>query len=141
MQVWILQFNINDFEQAFYALSLSDGQTVIIGFEDEDDAARCAGLLEAQDFPDLSPEKIEQVELEEICTDSNCQLYIVKSGEFFVPTEENADPAEWQLEDEAGSPHIASALTEPSESTKPTDSAESAAIEEMRKRLEKLLNS
>jgi hypothetical protein len=133
MQVWILQFNINSHEQAFYALSLSDGQTVIIAFENEDDAARCAGLLEAQDFPDLSPEKIEQTELEEICADSSCQLYIVQSGEFFMPTEENAEPSEWQMEDKPGAESISTAQS--------GNGAESPEIEEMRRRLEKLLNS
>ncbi|AFY70161.1 hypothetical protein Pse7367_1885 [Thalassoporum mexicanum PCC 7367] len=137
MQVWILQFNINDLEQAFYALSLSDGQTVIIAFEDQEDADRCSGLLEAQDFPDLSPEQIEQKELEEICSDSGCQLYVVKSGEFFMPTEENADPSEWQLEDEAAS------ATTPATNANTNDSsngAEAAEIEKMRQRLENLLN-
>ena len=52
MLVWVLLFNANTDNEGIYTLEI-EGNNIIIAFEQEDDAIRYAGLLEAQDF--LSP--------------------------------------------------------------------------------------
>jgi hypothetical protein len=57
-------------------------------FEDEDDAARYAGLLEAEDYPEMSV-----VEVQDEVAIRTCEMYgyhyvIINSNEFVIPPRE-----------------------------------------------------
>ncbi len=119
MQLWVLLFNTDSENQGIYSLSVGD-KNVILAFEDEDDAIRYAGLLEAQDFPNPVVEKIEQEEIEAFCQEAGYDFNIVAEGELAIPPVQNVEETDWQPDLE-------------------TQSAEISEIERMRRRLEGLL--
>ena len=66
MLVHVLLYEAGTESEGIHSLELK-GTTVILMFEDKDDAERYCGLLEAQDFPCPSIEKIEREEIETFC--------------------------------------------------------------------------
>ena len=69
MQVWVLLFNANTDNEGIYTLEI-EGNNIIVAFEQEDDAIRYAGLLEAQDFLSPTVERIDKQDLEEFCEEA-----------------------------------------------------------------------
>ena len=127
MLVWVLLFNANTDNEGIYTLEI-EGNNIIIAFEQEDDAIRYAGLLEAQDFLSPTVESIDRQDLEEFCQDANYDLNIVPTDALLVPPEKNVDKTDWERERD---PHNA-----------PLDSeleVEDPVIAMMRRRLENLL--
>jgi hypothetical protein len=113
MQVWVLLFNANTDNEGIYTLEI-EGDNIIVAFEQEDDAIRYAGLLEAQDFLSPTVERIDSKDLEEFCEESNYDLNIVPTDALLVPPEKNVDKTDWsedrkssELEDEVEDPVIA----------------------------------
>ena len=94
MQVWVLLFNANTDNEGIYTLEM-EGNNIIIAFEQEDDAIRYAGLLEAQDFLSPTVERIDKQDLEEFCQEANYDLNIVPTDALLVPPEKNVDKTDW----------------------------------------------
>ena len=87
MQVHVLLYESGKENEGIHSLELN-GQTVILLFEDIDDAERYCGLLEAQDFPTPSVEIIEQEEINLFCTQAGYEARLVVKG-FLPKTEED----------------------------------------------------
>ncbi len=107
MRVNVLLYEPGKENEGIHSLELS-GKTVVLMFEDIDDADRYAGLLEAQDFPTPSVQCFDQEEIEEFCFKSGYEAKLVEKG--FVPnTEEerlllsppqvNKDVTNWNNDD------------------------------------------
>jgi hypothetical protein len=135
MAVHVLLFDAGSENEGIHSLELN-GTTVVLLFEDRDDAERYAGLLEAQDFPMPSVEAIERREMEEFCASAGYEARFVPSGFLpqsaeerllIAPPEKNMDVSNWQEQalDAAASP-------EPISSGNPD-------LEAFRRRLEGLL--
>ena len=67
---------------AWFAFELN-GTTVVLLFEERDDAERYAGLLEAQDFPLPTVEALDRAEMEEFCSSAGYEARFVPAG--FLP--------------------------------------------------------
>jgi hypothetical protein len=141
MPVHVLLFDAGSDAEGIHSLEVN-GNTMVLLFEDPDDAERYAGLLEAQDFPMPSVEAIDRDEIELFCTQAGYQAQFVPAGFLpqsaedrllISPPELNMDVANWkeelQEQSEAG---LAGA--EPDEL-----SGANAELEAFRRRLEGLL--
>ncbi len=128
MQVWVLLFNANTDNEGIYTLEV-EGKNIIVAFEQEDDAIRYAGLLEAQDFLSPTVERIDKEDLEEFCKDANYDLNIVPTDALLVPPEKNVDKIDWDSDPDK----------KRSELSEPEDEVEDPVIAMMRRRLENLL--
>ena len=127
MQVWVLLFNANTDNEGIYTLEI-EGDNIVVAFEQEDDAIRYAGLLEAQDFLSPTVESIDSQDLEEFCREANYDLNIVPTDGLLVPPERNVDKTDWSSDrpDDDFVPELESEVEDP-------------VIAMMRRRLENLL--
>lgn len=125
MQVWVLLFNANTDNEGIYTLEI-ESNNIIVAFEQEDDAIRYAGLLEAQDFLSPTVERIDSEDLKEFCDEANYDLNIVPTDALLVPPEKNVDKTDWSPDRDQNQ----------SESE---DEIEDPVIAMMRRRLENLL--
>lgn len=132
MLVHVLLYDAGGDSEGIHSLELA-GSTVVLMFENRDDAERYAGLLEAQDFPVPNIEAIDREEIEIFCRQAGYEARFVESG--FVPTTDeerlllappsaNRDVSGW--EDEPGG-----------QSSPPVEQTDE--LEEFRRRLENLL--
>ena len=128
----MLLYDAGGDSEGIHSLELA-GSTVVLMFENRDDAERYAGLLEAQDFPVPNIEAIDREEIEIFCRQAGYEARLVESG--FVPTTDeerlllappsaNRDVSGW--EDEPGG-----------QSSQPVEQTDE--LEEFRRRLENLL--
>lgn len=131
MLVHVLLYDAGGDSEGIHSLELA-GSTVVLMFENRDDAERYAGLLEAQDFPVPNIEAIDREEIEIFCRQAGYEARLVESG--FVPTTDeerlllappsaNRDVSGW--EDEPGG-----------QSSQPVEQTDE--LEEFRRRLENL---
>jgi hypothetical protein len=127
MQVWVLLFNANTDNEGIYTLEI-EGNNIIVAFEQEDDAIRYAGLLEAQDFLSPTVERIDKQDLEEFCEEAGYDLNIVPTDALLVPPEKNVDKTDWSSDLERNLPE-----------SDDQDDVEDPVIAMMRRRLENLL--
>jgi hypothetical protein len=125
MQVWVLLFNANTDNEGIYTLEI-EGNNIIVAFEQEDDAIRYAGLLEAQDFLSPTVERIDSEDLKEFCEEANYDLNIVPTDALLVPPEKNVDKTDWSADGDQNQ-------------SEPEDEIEDPVIAMMRRRLENLL--
>ncbi|MEB3304327.1 MAG: DUF3110 domain-containing protein [Cyanobium sp.] len=133
MPVHVLLFDAGSEEEGIHSIELS-GRTVVLLFEEAEDAERYAGLLEAQDFPMPTVERIDRQDVELFCAQAGYEARFVPAG--FLPNSEedrlliapppqNLDVNHWK-ESESGE----------SESMGPGEDQE---LEAFRRRLEGLL--
>ena len=133
MLVHVLLYDAGQDSEGIHSLELS-GQTVVLMFENCDDAERYAGLLEAQDFPTPTVEALDQHEVELFCTEAGYEARLFETG--FVPKSyderlmlapptANRDVSNWQTEDQS------------LDSVQP--SSPSDGLDDVRRRLEGLL--
>lgn len=103
-RVHVLLFDAGSDQEGIHSLELG-GRTVVLLFEDPDDAERYAGLLEAQDFPVPSVEALDRRELEQFCSEAGYEARFVPAGFhprseedrlLIAPPERNMDVANWQ---------------------------------------------
>ena len=73
MLVHVLLYDAGQDSEGIHSLELS-GQTVVLMFENKDDAERYAGLLEAQDFPTPTVEALDQLSDLDVPMDSQQTL-------------------------------------------------------------------
>ena len=139
MSVHVLLFDSGSDQEGIHSLELN-GRTVVLLFEDHDDAERYAGLLEAQDFPLPTVELLDREEMELFCTEAGYEARFVPSGFlpesaedrlFIAPPERNMDVANWQ-DSEDGTNLVAGTMAESIESADPQ-------LEAFRRQLEGLL--
>ncbi|WP_115015043.1 DUF3110 domain-containing protein [Synechococcus sp. UW140] len=134
MLVHVLLYDAGQDSEGIHSLEVS-GNTVVLMFENRDDADRYAGLLEAQDFPVPTIEALDREEIEIFCRQAGYEPRLVESG--FVPqTDEdrlllappsaNRDVSTWQESEEGD------------ETAAPTK-GNSSDLDEIRRRLEGLL--
>lgn len=109
MPVHVLLFDAGSDQEGIHSLELN-GRTVVLLFEDQDDAERYAGLLEAQDFPVPSVERLDRQEMELFCSQAGYEARFVPSGFLpqtaedrllIAPPERNMDVSLWQEQPEA----------------------------------------
>ena len=130
MQVWVLLFNANTDNEGIYTLEI-EGNNIIVAFEQEDDAIRYAGLLEAQDFLSPTVERIDSKDLEEFCEEANYDLNIVPTDALLVPPEKNVDKTDWDSDRDKTQPNL--------DDLEDEIEVEDPVIAMMRRRLENLL--
>lgn len=82
MDVFVLLYQIGPDQEGIHTLRMGD-RSVVLMFEDEDDATRYAILLEAQDFMVPSVERLERDEVESYCDDAGYDYRLVPAG--FIP--------------------------------------------------------
>ena len=131
MRVNVLLFDAGSDSEGIHSLEIA-GRTVVLLFENPDDAQRYAGLLEAQDFPVPTVESLDREDVELFCRDAGYEARFVASGFvpesdeerlFMAPPEANRDVSQWKDEE---------SLPEPEPSS-------SSDLDVLRKRLEGLL--
>ncbi len=96
-RVFVLLINAGTENEGIHTIQMG-GQNKILMFEDEDDAARYALLLEAQDFPTPTVEEFPADEIEEFCQDAGYEFEIVESGRLEIPPEANVDQPQEALD-------------------------------------------
>ena len=128
MRINVLLFDAGSDSEGIHSLEIA-GRTVVLLFENPDDAERYAGLLEAQDFPVPTVESLDREDVELFCRDAGYEARFVASGFvpesdeerlFMAPPEANRDVSQWKDEE---------SLPEP----EPSSSSE---LDALRKRLE-----
>ena len=85
MLVHVLLYDAGTESEGIHSLELK-GATVILMFQDRDDAERYCGLLEAQDFPTPSIEELRREDIETFCVESGYDARFVEQG--FIPSTE-----------------------------------------------------
>ena len=63
MIIYVLLYEIGTSEEGIHSIEIN-GNTIVLMFEDKDDAERYCGLLEAQDFPKPSLQEIDKKEVD-----------------------------------------------------------------------------
>ena len=82
MNVYVLLYNSGSENEGIHSIELK-GRTIVLMFEDKDDASRYCGLLEAQDFPSPSVESINIDEIRDFCIKLDYEFKLVEKD--FVP--------------------------------------------------------
>ena len=82
MKIFVLLYNPNTEKEGIHSIEYK-GKTIVLMFEEKDDAERYCGLLEAQDFPVPSVEAIEINEIKEFCRQCDYETRLVESN--FIP--------------------------------------------------------
>ena len=82
MIVHVLLYESGTENEGIHSLELN-GNTIVLMFQNKDDAIRYCGLLEAQDFPTPTVESIDRSEIEKFCIDAGYISRFVEDG--FVP--------------------------------------------------------
>jgi hypothetical protein len=102
--VHVLLFDAGSDQEGIHSLEIQ-GRTVVLLFEDPDDALRYAGLLEAQDFPVPSVETLDRGEIEIFCNEAGYEARHVPAGFLprsdedrllIAPPENNMDVSDWR---------------------------------------------
>ena len=82
MKIYVLLYNSGTDKEGIHSIELK-GRTIVLMFEDKDDATRYCGLLEAQDFPLPTVEMIDIKEIEDFCIKLDYECKLVEKN--FVP--------------------------------------------------------
>ena len=140
MRVHVLLFDAGTDSEGIHSLEIA-GRTVVLLFENPEDAERYAGLLEAQDFPVPTVEGLDLEDVELFCRDAGYEARLIESGFvpgndeeclFMAPPESNSDVSQWK-EDQ-----LAAEETPPN-SDASLDAESNPELDALRQRLEGLL--
>ena len=71
-----------------YAIEQDNKKRMVYMFLDKDDAVRYAGLLEADDFPDMSVVEVDDQEIIQACVKHGHEYYVVTPDDIVVPPRE-----------------------------------------------------
>ena len=82
MKIFVLLYNPNTNNEGIHSIELK-GRTIVLMFEEKEDAERYVGLLEAQDFPTPSIESVDLEEIKEFCNRCDYETRMVTKD--FVP--------------------------------------------------------
>ena len=103
MNIFVLLYNSGTDKEGIHSIELK-GRTIVLMFEDKDDAIRYCGLLEAQDFPLPTVEMIDIEEINDFCAklDYECKLveknFVPKTAEdrlLISPPQKNLEVDNW----------------------------------------------
>ena len=83
MLVHVLLYEAGTESEGIHSLELKES-TVILMFQDRDDAERYCGLLEAQDFPTPTVEELKREDIETFCVEAGYEARFVEKG--FIPS-------------------------------------------------------
>ena len=106
MKIFVLLYNSGTDKEGIHSIELK-GKTIVLMFEDKDDATRYCGLLEAQDFPLPTVEMIDIEEIRDFCInlDYECKLveknFVPKTAEerlLISPPQKNLEVEDWKGE-------------------------------------------
>ena len=75
-------------DEGAYSVLDGDGEKALYLFEEEDDAERYAGLLEAEDYPEMSVIEVEDEVAINTCNVYNYRYVIISPEEFVIPPRE-----------------------------------------------------
>ena len=104
MNIFVLLYNSGTEREGIHSIELK-GRTIVLMFEDKDDAIRYRDLLEAQDFPLPTVEMIEIEEIKDFCIklDYECKLveknFVPKTAEdrlLISPPQKNLEVEDWE---------------------------------------------
>jgi hypothetical protein len=105
-RVFVLLFNAGTENEGIHTIKIGDRNKVLM-FESEDDATRFALMLEAQDFPEATVEKMDAEEIEEFCNSAGYDWQRVEEGMLELPPESNVERTDWDANaDEIKEPEI-----------------------------------
>lgn len=108
MLIFVLLYNSGTDKEGIHSIELK-GRTIVLMFEDEEDAIRYCGLLEAQDFPLPTVEKINIDEIRDFCKklDYECKLveknFVPKTPEdrlLISPPQKNLELDDWNYDND-----------------------------------------
>ncbi|MDO6351811.1 DUF3110 domain-containing protein [Synechococcus sp. YX-04-1] len=147
MRVHVLLFDAGTDSEGIHSLEIA-GRTVVLLFENPDDAERYAGLLEAQDFPVPTVEALDREDVDLFCREAGYEARLIESGFvpsndeerlFMAPPQSNRDVSNWQ--DDAGSDDAMAGqqAVEPARQGLETEPESNPELDELRRRLEGLL--
>ena len=68
-----------------YAVNTDKHKPLVYMFLDKDDAVRYAGLLEAEDFPEMSVVEVSDREIIQTCVAHGHEYYVVTPDDIVVP--------------------------------------------------------
>lgn len=95
--VYVLLFNARTENEGIHTLQTGDRNKVLM-FLDEDDATRFGLMLEAQDFPPVTIEKMEEEEIIEFCRDADYDWEQIEPGKLTVPPENTVPVTDWDID-------------------------------------------
>ena len=140
MRVHVLLFDAGTDSEGIHSLEIA-GRTVVLLFENPEDAERYAGLLEAQDFPVPTVEGLDREDVELFCRDAGYEARLIEAGFvpgtdeerlFMAPPESNRDVSQWKEDQPA-------AEETPPNSDASLDAESNPELDALRQRLEGLL--
>lgn len=146
MGIHVLLFDAGTQGEGIHSIDLK-GKTIVLLFEDADDAERYAELLEAQDFPSPTVENIAREEVEHFCRCNGYEARIVPQGFrprseedrlLLLPPERNLDVENWHQQAEPQSAESGSELG-PEATQDHGVSDVDPDLDDVRRKLERLL--
>ena len=152
MRVHVLLFDAGTDSEGIHSLEIA-GRTVVLLFENPDDAERYAGLLEAQDFPVPTVEALDREDVDLFCREAGYEARLIESG--FVPSNDEErlfmapDVSNWKDDAASNDPVSNEAVSdggvagqqgvEPARQGLETEPESNPELDELRRRLEGLL--
>ena len=147
MRVHVLLFDAGTDSEGIHSLEIA-GRTVVLLFENPDDAERYAGLLEAQDFPVPTVEALDREDIDLFCREAGYEARLIESGFvpsndeerlFMAPPQSNRDVSNWK-DDAVSDDGVAEQQgAEPARQGLETEPESNPELDELRRRLEGLL--
>ena len=157
MRVHVLLFDAGTDSEGIHSLEIA-GRTVVLLFENPDDAERYAGLLEAQDFPVPTVEALDREDVDLFCREAGYEARLIESGFvpsndeerlFMAPPQSNRDVSNWKDDAASNDPVSNEAVSdggvaeqqgvEPALQGLETEPESNPELDELRRRLESLL--
>ena len=147
MRVHVLLFDAGTDSEGIHSLEIA-GRTVVLLFENPDDAERYAGLLEAQDFPVPTVEALDREDVDLFCREAGYEARLIESGFvpsndeerlFMAPPQSNRDVSNWK-DDSVSEDRVAEQqAVEPARQGLETEPESNPELDALRRRLEGLL--
>ena len=146
MRVHVLLFDAGTDSEGIHSLEIA-GRTMVLLFENPDDAERYAGLLEAQDFPVPTVEALDREDVDLFCREAGYEARLIESGFvpsndeerlFMAPPQSNRDVSNWK-DDAVSDNGVAEQAAEPARQGLETEPESNPEMDELRRRLEGLL--
>lgn len=147
MGVHVLLFDAGTHGEGIHSIDLK-GKTIVLLFEDADDAERYAELLEAQDFPSPTVETVAREEVEHFCRCNGYEARIVPQGFrprseedrlLLLPPERNLDVENWHHQPKPQTAESESAPDATQAETTQDQGARDPELDDVRRKLERLL--
>ena len=147
MRVHVLLFDAGTDSEGIHSLEIA-GRTVVLLFENPDDAERYAGLLEAQDFPVPTVEALDREDVDLFCRGAGYEARLIESGFvpsndeerlFMAPPQSNRDVSNWKDEADSESAMTEQQAGEPARQGLEIEPESNPELDELRRRLEGLL--